>query len=213
MKAENKELRQQAREALKGKWGLAVGTYAVYVLFLILSTAISAGTEGVTNISVEILQLLLGGPFSLGLSIFSLSLARGREAGFAQIFEGFNRFGVALGTYLLMTLFIILWALLLIIPGIIAALSYSQAFYILADNKSIGAMEAIDASKKMMDGNKEQYFALVLWFVLLIILSVFTLGIALFWILPYMSVAFAKFYEDVKESQEHEDLTLVPLHQ
>ncbi|MBK9730881.1 MAG: DUF975 family protein [Chitinophagaceae bacterium] len=112
-----------------------------------------------------------------------------------------------------MTLFIILWALLLIIPGIIAALAYSQTFYILADNKSIGAMEAIDASKKMMYGNKEQYFALILYFALLIILSVFTLGIALFWIFPYMSVTLAKFYNEVKEPQVHEDLTLIPLHQ
>lgn len=213
MKAENKELRQQAREALKGKWGIAVGTYAVYLFFLIISGVISESAEGGTSISLEILRLILGGPFSLGFAIFSLSLARGQEARFSQIFEGFNRFGIALGTYLLMILLIILWALLLIIPGIIAAISYSQTFYILADNKSIGAMEAIDASKKMMDGNKEQYFALLLWFVLLMILSVFTLGIALFWILPYMSVTFAKFYEDVKGSQEHEDLTLIPLNQ
>ncbi|MEO6169224.1 MAG: DUF975 family protein [Chitinophagales bacterium] len=213
MKAENKELRQQAREALKGKWGIAVGCYAVYVLFIVLTTVFSAGTEGGTNISVEILQLILGGSFSLGYSIFSLSLARGEEARFSQIFEGFRRFGTALGTYLLMTLFIILWALLLIIPGIIAALSYSQTFYVLADNKSIGAMEAIDASKKMMYGNKEQYFALILWFVLLIILSVLTLGIALFWIFPYMSVTLAKFYEDVKETEQHTDLTLIPLNQ
>lgn len=213
MKSENKELRHQARETLKGKWGTAVSCYAIYVLFLLLTTAISAGTEGGTNISVEILQLILGGPFSLGFSIFSLSLARGQEASFSQIFEGFKRFGVAVGAYFLMTLFIILWALLLIIPGIIAALAYSQTFYILADNKSIGAMEAIDASKKMMYGNKEQYFALILYFALLIILSVFTLGIALFWIFPYMSVTLAKFYDEVKEPQVHEDLTLIPLHQ
>ncbi|MBK9730880.1 MAG: hypothetical protein IPO83_06305 [Chitinophagaceae bacterium] len=65
MKSENKELRHQARETLKGKWGTAVSCYAIYVLFLLLTTAISAGTEGGTNISVEILQLILGGPFHL----------------------------------------------------------------------------------------------------------------------------------------------------
>jgi len=96
-------------------------------------------------------------------------------------------------------LFTLLWSLLLIIPGIIASLSYSQTYYILADDEKISAREAIKKSKKIMMGNKWKYFVLGLSFLGWFILSIFTLGIGLIWLLPYMNISMAKFYEDVKE--------------
>jgi uncharacterized membrane protein len=97
-----------------------------------------------------------------------------------------------------MILFILLWTLLLIIPGIIAAISYSMTFYILADDNSIGAMDAIDKSKKMMDGYKWKYFCLGLRFLGWALLCILTLGIGFLWLMPYMQVSMAKFYDDVK---------------
>jgi uncharacterized membrane protein len=97
-----------------------------------------------------------------------------------------------------MFVFIILWMLLLIIPGIIAALSYSMTFYIIADDETMDAMEAIDKSKAMMDGYKWKYFCLALRFVGWALLCLLTLGIGFFWLMPYMQVTNAKFYEDVK---------------
>jgi uncharacterized membrane protein len=137
----------------------------------------------------------------LGISIFSLSISRNQEARLEQIFDGFNNFGTALGAYLLMILFIILWMLLLIIPGIIAALSYSMTFYILADDKTIPAMDAIDKSKAMMDGYKWKLFCMGLRFFLLALLCILTLGIGFLWLFPYMQVSAAKFYDDIKGNQ------------
>jgi uncharacterized membrane protein len=97
-----------------------------------------------------------------------------------------------------MILFILLWTLLLIIPGIIAAISYSMTFYILADDNSIGAMDAIDKSKKMMDGYKWKCFCLGLRFLGWALLCILTLGIGFLWLMPYMQVSMAKFYDDVK---------------
>jgi uncharacterized membrane protein len=97
-----------------------------------------------------------------------------------------------------MFVFILLWMLLLIIPGIIAALSYSMTFYIIADDETMDAMEAIDKSKAMMDGYKWKYFCLALRFVGWALLCILTLGIGFFWLMPYMQVTNAKFYEDVK---------------
>jgi len=115
-----------------------------------------------------------------------------------QIFQGFDNFGTAMGAYLLMILFVFLWSLLLIIPGIIAAISYSMTFYILADDSSIGAMDAIDKSKRMMYGYKWKYFGLGIMFFGLSILCILTLGIGFLWLVPYKQVTMAKFYDDVK---------------
>jgi uncharacterized membrane protein len=190
MKTENVVLMQMARESLKGKWGLAIGTLVVYII-------ISVALQIIPYVG-PIVSLLISGPFSLGLAYFSLSISRNQNAKLEQIFQGFTNFGTALGAYLLMLLFIILWALLLIIPGIIAAISYSMTFYILADDHSIGAMEAIDKSKKMMDGYKLKYFYLLLRFFGLGLLCILTLGIGFLWLIPFMQVSSAKFYDDVK---------------
>jgi uncharacterized membrane protein len=190
MKNANVVLMQMARESLKGKWGLAIGTLVVYFLIAVVLRIIP--------IVGPIASLIISGPFAIGLAVFSLSISRNQDAKLEQIFQGFNNFGTALGAYLLMILFILLWTLLLIIPGIISAISYSMTFYILADDNSIGAMEAIDKSKKMMDGYKWKYFCLGLRFLGWALLCILTLGIGFLWLMPYMQVSMAKFYDDVK---------------
>jgi uncharacterized membrane protein len=101
----------------------------------------------------------------------------------------------------LMLVFTLLWMLLLIIPGIIAAISYSLTFYIIADDDTIKPMEAIDKSKQMMDGYKWKYFFLALRFLGWALLCILTLGIGFLWLIPYVQVTFAKFYDDVKANQ------------
>lgn len=133
----------------------------------------------------------------LGLAIFSLHLSRGQEAKVAQIFEGFSDFVRAFVAYILMCVFILLWALLLIVPGIIAALGYSQTFYILAEDKSITGPEALKKSKAMMMGHKMKLFLLGLSFIGWFLLGILTAGIGFLWILPYFQVTMAKFYQDI----------------
>jgi uncharacterized membrane protein len=193
MKTENLVLMQMARKSLKDKWGLAIGTFVVYMLII--------GTIQTTTEFFPLAGLLLlaiSGPMVLGIAIFSINISRNQDARLEQIFQGFNNFSTSLGAYLLMLLFIFLWTLLLIIPGIIAALSYSMTFYILADDNSIGAMEAIDKSKKMMDGYKWKYFCLGLRFIGWSLICILTLGIGFLWLFPYMQVCMVKFYDDIK---------------
>jgi uncharacterized membrane protein len=190
MKTENTVLMQQAREALAGKWGLAVGTMFVYTLITMAIQAIPK--------SGGILGILVGGPMTLGLVIFSLALVRNQNPKLEQIFDGFARFSTALVAQVLVMVYVLLWALLLIIPGIIAALSYSMTFYILADNESMGAKEAMARSKKMMMGNKWKFFCLGLRFIGWALLSILTLGIGFLWLIPYLQITTTKFYEDIK---------------
>ena len=190
---ENRILMAQARDSLKDKWGLVIGTFVVYMVITIPISLIP--------VAGWIISLLIGGPMAIGIAIFTLSVSRKKDAQLSQIFEGFQKFSVALGAYLLMIIFIILWMLLLIIPGIIAALSYSMTYYIIADNDSIGSLDAITKSKEMMQGNKWKLFCLGFRFFGWGLLCILTLGIGFLWLYPYMMVSFAQFYDDIK-SQE-----------
>ncbi len=189
MGIENRVLMSMARESLTGKWGLAIGTFLLYMVIV--------GSPSASQ-KTGLLSLLIAGPMMLGAANFALSISRGQDARVELIFSGFKYFGTAILTYLLMILFIILWMLLLIVPGIIAALSYSMTFYLLADNPSLKAMEALDLSKEMMDGHKWQLFYLCLRFFLLGLLCILTLGIGFLWLVPYAHVTMAKFYDELK---------------
>ena len=188
----NRDLMAQARESLRGRWLLAIGTIVVFELIMIAVQMIPK-TGGIGGV-------IITGPMSVGLAIFALALSRGQEARLPQIFEGFQKFGVALGAYLLMGLFVFLWALLLIIPGIIAAYAYSQTFYIIAEEPGIGPLQAIRKSKEMMRGNKGKLFCLNLRFIGWALLCLLTFGIGFLLLYPYMMISFAKFYDDVAHS-------------
>lgn len=188
---DNEKLMRSARQSLEGKWGLAIGTFFIF--------SVLTGCGSLFTPPIPLVSLIVGGPLTLGAAIFSLSLARGREAKLEQLFDGFSRFSTALGAYLIMVAYIILWSLLLIVPGIIAALSYSMTFYIMADEPHLHAEEALEKSKKMMDGYKMKLFQLCLWFLLLSVLCILTLGIGFLWLIPYVHVTMAKFYDDIKD--------------
>lgn len=196
MNTTNLVLMKMARESLKDKWGIAIATFLIYALII----GIVQGSAE-TYPFINLILLLISGPLSLGITKFTINISRNQEARIEQLFEGFSNFGTSTGAYLLTVLFTLLWTLLLIIPGIIAALSYSMTFYIIADDDSIGAMDAIDKSKKMMYGHKWKYFRLLLRIVGLSLLCILTLGIGFLWLLPYAQVSTAKFYEDIKEPQ------------
>ncbi len=201
----NRDLMAQARESLRGKWGLAIGTIVVAQIILI-------GAQFVPYIG-RIGFYVIAGPMDVGLCIFALALSRNQNPQLPQIFEGFQKFGVALGAYLLMVLFVFLWLLLLIIPGIIAAYAYSQTFYLIAEDANIGSLEAIRKSKEMMRGNKWKLLCLNLRFIGWTLLCMLTLGIGFLWLAPYMIISFAKFYDDLEHSAvmpEAEPATVEP---
>lgn len=181
---DNKEIMSKARESLSTQWNLAIGTFFIFLLISGMSSEVS---------------LIIGGAMQLGASIVALNIARGKKAEFSQLFDGFKNFANSLVANLLMIVFILLWMLLLIIPGIIAAIAYSQTFFIMADDKKISGSDAIKKSKKMMMGNKGKYFMLCLRFSGWFILSILTLGIGFLWLVPYVSVSMANFYDAVKK--------------
>ena len=186
----NKELMAKARASLNGKWGIAV---SIFIIFVFVSLGV-----GLIPMGGSVVQILIEGALCLGLYGFVLNLIREKDISISQLFDGFKKFGVALGTFLLVSIFTFLWSLLLIIPGIIAALSYAMVFFILFDDSDIGVLEAIRKSKAMMKGNKWKLFCLSWRFFWWGLLCVLTFGIGFIWLNPYMLTSKAHFYENIK---------------
>ena len=91
--------------------------------------------------------------------------------------------------------------LLLIVPGIILSLSYSQSAYILADkaDESMSPIDILKKSREMMYGHKMELFTLQLSFIGWLLLGTLTLGILYIWIVPYMQVTYTLYYEELKK--------------
>lgn len=184
----NEAILKFAKEKISLDWGQAIVGGLVMLLVSAASGLIPFGS------------LILTGPLMLGYAIWGINIVRNDWFKLDNLFEGFKNFGNSLATFLLSVLFILLWTLLLIIPGIIKALAYSQALFILADEPDLAAMDALRKSEAMMNGNKTKFFLLHLVFMLLSIACIFTLGIGFLFLFPYIQVTKAKFYIEVRKN-------------
>lgn len=163
-------------------------------------TSAVASISGIAFI-YAIAVLVVGGAVELGHNLYYIRLIRGESAGFDTLFSRFEIFLKALGLRLFMLLFILLWALLLIIPGIIATYRYRMAPYLMAEHPEMGIREAVNESKRMMMGYKGRWFCLDLSFIGWILLCVLTLGIGFLWVNPYRAAASADFYLNILGEQ------------
>lgn len=188
----NAEIRESARKQLVGRWGPAILAYFIITIIV--------GLPGAIPDVGWVITLLIAGPFTLGQTIYSIKFKRGEQVFIENIFDGFKRFSAAFVLQILISLFVLLWSLLLIVPGVIAYLGYSQAFYILNDNPGLTATEALNRSKEMMKGYRGKLFMLQLSFLGWGILCILTLGIGFLWLVPYMNISFANFYDNLKNS-------------
>ncbi|MEL1135437.1 DUF975 family protein [Desulfitobacterium sp. THU1] len=211
----NAELKMLARENLSGNWLLAI---AVSVVAWLLTDALTGNNGKDTaeyvlrdgefvrtmvshpNSLFLLIAFIVGGPIHFGLASVFLRLARNQESTFSDLFSGFHYFLKNFILNFLIGLFIFLWFLLLIIPGIIAALRYSLAYYIMNDNPDLKPLEAIELSKRMMDGQKLRLFYLWLSFIGWFLVGIVTLGIGFLFAAPYYHATIANFYEDVKKT-------------
>ena len=200
----------------------APNIFLVSILWLVLTNAPTYVTEGPTlrlmlqadslEQAVEIYQSSgIGGGMALSLAVMAMNFflnlvsvgwrlyclraSREEDTGsFETLFVCFRQFWRFLLAQLLIELFVMLWTFLFIIPGIIAAYSYSQTFYIMLDHPDMSPTEAIRASKQLMRGHKFEYFSLQLSFFGWAFLSMFTFGLLDIWLQPYMQVTFAGYY-------------------
>ena len=189
----NRDLVEKTKPILKDSY---FQVFISIVLASILPQIISSVSP--QNLYLNIGVVWLSGYIQLGIAVFCLDVFKKGEGEFTTIFSRFNSLKPIFFITVL-SIVILLGFILLIIPGIILALMYSQIFFILADDPDIGVIEAFNLSEKMMRNNKWQLFMLNLEAILYFIAGVFTLFIWWVWLLPRYSVAYAGFYEELKK--------------
>ncbi|EJS10308.1 DUF975 domain-containing protein [Bacillus sp. MYb56] len=213
------QLKREALDALKGKWGLAVGATLLLGILIVAVELLITGVfstfwgweEASDSLTVSIIAMLVIGPLTIGAYYLVLNVIRETSARIGDLFRWFSdgsKLMKSFLTYLLMYVYLMLWTLLLIIPGIIKSFSYSMTYFILNDRPEYTANQAITESRHMMNGHKMDYFLLCLSFLGWFILSILTLGIGFLWSAPYFYATSAAFYEEIsKEYYKKEGTT------
>ncbi len=159
-----------------------------------------AGAVGVAFVISLLIRVFLANPINVGGNAFFMSNVEEPPAPFGMIKLGFQNYWHNFVTLFLRDLYLVLWTLLLIVPGIIKAYSYRMVPYILADEPELSANEVITKSREMMDGNKWQAFLLDLSFIGWILLGILTFGLGMFfWTSPYMYNANAALYLKLRD--------------
>ena len=198
------ELKANAKEQLRGKWAVAIGTVLVANILIdsdvIYKVSEKFGLIGL-SISCSLISLFLGGVISVGLCKFLLDMTTKREEPrFETLFSQFNIYLKTLGLNILITLSVCIGTILFIVPGIIVGLMFSQSYYILSEDPSKSITQCIKESVDMMNGHKWDLFYLELTFIGWWLLTAITVGIAGLWVAPYVKVTETNFYLSIKNN-------------
>ncbi|MCQ2550585.1 MAG: DUF975 family protein [Clostridia bacterium] len=181
-------MKSLAKDSLRNNWKEGtLGFVLFYILTIFIRNVLNLAVDNSIQlmdvygqtvnfiISGNLYDFLTTPIFTFGIIAFAIVIARERTVKLDLIFSGFEFYGKVLLLGIVMAIKIILWSLLLVVPGIIAALNYSQAYFILFDDHSKGVMQCIEESKMMMRGNKMNLFYLVISFIgWIIVASVIT---------------------------------------
>ena len=192
--APSSEYRRRAREALDGSI-----FSAAWLLLLVAGLVVNA-ILGASSI-IFVGPLLLTGPLYAGFAVYTLHLIRRtpRRNDLGTLFSGFSTdFTGNLVLGLLQSVYLVLWSLLFVIPGIVKYYAYSMSYYIKADNPTLDANACIDQIQKMMKGHKAELFLLDLSFLGWIIVGALCFGVGTLWVDAYITAAHASFYEDLR---------------
>ena len=193
---------RNAREKLKNNWSTAFLVGLTLIIPTLISESLKAigsvEVGGMEDISLGLIPTLVAGPLALGFSIYSLNLFRNGSADYNNIFDGFKSLGKILGVYFLMIVLVILGMILLIIPGIILAFGFSMAYFVMIDKPELGIVDTLKESWKIMKGNKTKLLGLSLRFIPWGILGILCLVVGVIFVLPWMQMSYASFYEEIK---------------
>ena len=191
-------LRNRALEALKGNWGMAATAGLIYLVICAIPILWFSSAVWV----VYLFDWLVVAPIGVGSYFLFWDVLKGKEINLRTMFEAFSQYGRYLTFLLLVFIYIFLWSLLLIVPGIIKGFSYAMSYYIMRDHPDMNGEQAICRSMEIMKGHKMDLFLLALSFIGWSLLSILTLGIGLIWLIPYILTAYAAFYDTLKKEYE-----------
>ena len=196
------EIKEEAKKLIQtNKWNIwkpflvvALISFVVSFVVALVANIVGLDVETTTSLAESVVSFVLL-PVTVGILAYILKLVRGQEYSLDDMKKYYPFFFKILVIDLLVSIFVFLWSLLLIIPGIIAALGYTMVYYILIDNEELSASEVLAESKSMMKGYKLDYFIFNLSFIGWFLLVPFTLGLLLIWLFPYVTAAEALYYD------------------
>ena len=165
---------------------IAAAAFTVIVVLIVAAIVLAIGIA---------LDVLLLNPVQVGINRFMVKslddTARIAEVGYT--FEHNYKNGVKVMFF--KDLYVVLWSLLFIVPGIYKAYQYRMVPYILGENPDMTYQEVLQRSKDMMDGQKWDAFVLDLSFILWHMLGGITCGLAeIFYVAPYVNLTDAALY-------------------
>lgn len=192
-------LKERAKLILGGR--IFSDTWLLALLALAIADAIHslAGT-----VLPGVGALLVTGPMALGGSYVILKLVRTRQKiDFKDLFAGFSQdIGQNILLGFLSSLFVALWSLLFVIPGIVKAYGYGMIYYIKADHPEYDWRTCLQVSQQMMYGHKMDLFVLDLSFIGWYFVGSLCLGVGALWVHPYHETTRALFYEQLKQNTQ-----------
>jgi len=230
---EAKTMRARAREDLAGNWGVSIAIAVVASLlgglitgtgflpdlnqelaawFPVLEEMAETLNRGyrLGNFTLTLrggifgfAAFVIGGVLQLGYADFLLKQHDGKETNFNGLFSRFDSFSTGFAQRFLRNLYIGLWSLLFVIPGIIKSFAYAMTPFILAEHPELSASEAIRLSEDLMDGHKTDLFILDLTFLGWNILAALTLNLGNIALNPYKNAAYAAFYRQIQAEKHY----------
>ena len=179
---DRKQAKFDAKEQIKGNIGMMVAIIIIAGL-----------------IAMTVIGSLFMPAMYLGLCLIFIGMTNGVKPTVMDLFKRANSFGRALWLNIIIGFFTMLWMFLLIVPGIIKALSYSMGAFVLAENPDWSARECLNESKRIMKGNVGKLFVLQLSFIPWFLLCGATFGIAAIYVVPYFGTTIASFYKSISD--------------
>lgn len=200
------EIKEKAKEMIKGNkwyiWKPAIILSLIGIVFSLVGGMIDAicDTNSTFMSIFDSIFGLISVPLLVGYTYYCLAFARGQKMDWKEIFNfGKEHWAVCILASILMGLIILAGFVLLIIPGIIAAIGLTFWAHVISDNPELSTTDVIKKSWEITKGRKMEVFIFFLSFLGWIILVPLTLGILYIWLAPYMIVAEALFYNEIKK--------------
>jgi len=200
----NQEYKEAALSRIRGNWSPIVLATIIFIIIELICCSgglpVLKSTLGIASGASFILTFFVVGPLIVGYANASRVLYETGNIDMSQNLWNFstvNYLHKVLGIFF-STLKVVLWTLLLVVPGIIMAFAYALTPYILEENPEISAWDASTRSREMMQGHKFDLFYLYLSFIGWFLLSIITFGIGFIWLIPYAQTSVAAFYNDLK---------------
>ncbi len=166
---DRRRLKAEMKDVLRGAQVSPKAMTALYLLIVLAmdladqfaaGDAVSVTDRNLLGIFVYVLVNLLGGLLGAGFVLYCMAVRRGERAEFLTLFDGFSFAGKVIGLTIVRSCFIMLWSMLFVIPGIVAAYRYRFALYDLCEDPDLSILDAIEMSKRQTRGYKSQLLLL-----------------------------------------------------